>query len=407
VLKIETGLCGERRTPRLAFLVMAYYSYRVPLFEELHRHFKDRFLVITLRAPGSKRPAEAQHTGVFPRELIRGWTIRFRSHNRRIEAGAVTPFGPAIAPGLPISLLRFRPDVVISVNLSTWTLTSILLGYRTIIFWEGTFHTERTAGRLRMRLRHWMAKRASAFVTNGTLARDYVERALGIAAERIFVGGLGPQLPPQHLACVPCAKKPAPPIRFLFVGEIVSRKGVSHLLYASRLLLERGYSAKDFQVTLLGEGAERARMEQLSAQLATGDVVRFAGGVQSSNVWQFYRDCDVFVLPTVHDNWPLVAQEAMLMAKPILLSKYAGSAADLVHPGENGFTFDPKDHSELARLMARYIEQPMLVTAHGSRSRDIVQIYTPANVANSYIKAVDYVLRPSSGEGQVRRCPRA
>jgi glycosyltransferase involved in cell wall biosynthesis len=253
-----------------------------------------------------------------------------------------------------------------------------------------------------MGLRRWMAKRASAFVTNGTLARNYIERALGIPAERIFQRGLGPQLPPQHLACVPCAEQPTPPIQFLFVGEIVSRKGVSHLLHATRLLLERGYSAKDFQVTLLGEGAERTHMEQLSGQLATGDVVHFAGEVPSSEVWKFYRDCDVFVLPTVHDNWPLAAQETMLMAKPILLSKYAGSAADLVHPGENGFTFDPEDHPELARLMARYIEQPMLVTAHGSRSRDIVQAYTPTNVAKSYIKAVDYVLRPSSGEEQVR-----
>jgi glycosyltransferase involved in cell wall biosynthesis len=389
--RTEAG--GEQpRAPRVAFLAMAYYAYRVPLFEELYRYFKDGFLIIALRTPGSKRPAEAQHAGAFPRKLVRGWTLRFRFHTQRVDAGVVTPFGPAIAPGLPWSLWQFRPDVVISANLSTWTLTSILLGYRTIIFWEGTFHTERTAGRLRMRLRRWMAKRASAFVTNGTLARDYVERTLGIAAERIFQGGLGPQLPPQHLACVPCAEKPAPPIRFLFVGEIVSRKGVAHLLHATRLLLERGYSAKDFQVTLLGEGTERARMEQLSAQLATGDVVRFASGVHSSNVWQYYRDCDVFVLPTVQDNWPLVAQEAMLMAKPILLSKYAGSAPDLVCTGENGFTFDPEDHSELARLMSFYVDHPEVLTAHGSRSREIAQAYTPANVAQAYVRAVDYVL---------------
>jgi hypothetical protein len=96
VLNTETGLSEERRTPRLAFLVMAYYSYRVPLFEELHRHFKDRFLVITLRRPGSKRPAEAQHPGAFPRELIRGWTIRFQL--RRFEAGTVTPLGRQLRP---------------------------------------------------------------------------------------------------------------------------------------------------------------------------------------------------------------------------------------------------------------------------------------------------------------------
>jgi glycosyltransferase involved in cell wall biosynthesis len=393
VLKTETGLCGEPRTPRVAFLVMAYYSYRVPLFEELHRHFKDRFLVITLRAPGSKRPAEAQHTGVFPRELIRGWTIRFRSHNRRIDAGLVTPFGPAIAPGLPRSLWQFRPDVVISANLSTWTLTSIMLGYPTIIFWEGTFYTERTAGRLRLLLRRWMARRAKAFVTNGTLARDYVERALGVDNERIFPGGLGPELPPAKLLGAPAAfSGPGARVRFLFVGEIVSRKGVAHLLHATRLLMERGYSEKHLQVTLLGEGAERASMERLSAELGICHLTRFAGGVRSSEVWQYYHDCEVFVLPTVHDTWGLVVSEAMSMGKPILLSKYAGSAPDLVRTGENGFTFDPEDHSEFARLMSFYVDHPEVLTAHGSRSREIAQAYTPANVARAYIRAVDYAL---------------
>jgi glycosyltransferase involved in cell wall biosynthesis len=379
---------------RVAFLAMSYYSYRVPLFEELHRHFKDGFLVIALRTPGTKRPAEAQHAGEFPRRLVRGWTLRFPFHTRRIDSGVVTPFGPAIAPGLPRCLWQFRPNLVISANLSTWTLTSILLGYRTIIFWEGTLYTERTAGRLRLLLRRWMARRARAFVTNGTLARDYIERVLGVGNDRIFPGGLGPELPPPHLAGAPRAfGGPGAPVRFLFVGEIVSRKGVAHLLHATRLLLERGYSAKHLQVTLLGEGAERASMQRLSRELGIDDVARFAAGVRSSQVWQYYYDCDVFVLPTVHDNWPLVAQEAMLMAKPILLSKYAGSAPDLVQIGKNGFTFDPEDHSELARLMSFYVDHPELLAAHGSCSREIAQAYTPANVAQAYIRAVDCALR--------------
>jgi glycosyltransferase involved in cell wall biosynthesis len=384
----------QPQAPRVAFLVMAYYPYRVPLFEELHRKFKDGFLVITLRTPGSKRPAEARHAGRFPRMLVRGWTLRFRFHTRKIDAGAVTPFGPAIAPALARCLWQFRPDVVISANLSTWTLTSILFGYPTIIFWEGTLYTERTVGRLRLRLRRWMARRARAFVTNGTLGRDYIERVLGVEDERIFPGGLGPELPPGNLlGAAVTFGGPGARVRFLFVGEIVSRKGVAHLLHATRLLMERGYSEKSLQVTLLGEGAERASMERLSGELGVRHLTSFAGGVRSAEVWQYYHGCDVFVLPTVHDPWPLVVPEAMSMGKPILLSKYAGSAPDLVRTGENGFIFDPEDHSEFARLMSFYVDHPEVLTAHGSRSREIAQGYTPANVAQAYIRAVDYALR--------------
>jgi glycosyltransferase involved in cell wall biosynthesis len=388
------GRGEQSRGPRLAFLAMSYYSYRVPLFEELHRHFKNGFLVITPRTPGSKRSEEAQRAGTFPRKLLRSWTPSLQSHTRRIEAGLVTPFGPAITPGLPRALWQFRPDVVISANLSTWTLISILLGYPTIIFWEGTLHTERTVGRVRLLMRRWLARQARAFVTNGTLARDYIERSLRVENDRIFPGGLGPELPPPHLAGAPrVLGRPGAPVRFLFVGEIVSRKGVAHLLRATRLLMERGYSAKHLQVTLLGEGKERASMERLSSELSICDVTRFAGGVRSSEVWQYYHDCDVFVLPTVHDPWPLVVPEAMSMAKPILLSKFAGSAPDLVQIGKNGFTFDPEDHSELARLMSFYVDHPELLAAHGSCSREIAQAYTPVNVAQAYIRAVDYALQ--------------
>ena len=377
--------------PRVAFLSATYYTYRVPLFEQLNQRFKDRFVVIALQSQSDQKAWQAANAGSFTRCLIKGMVIDNRYLAKRAHGGEKTPIGPIISLGLTSALRQFRPDIVISANLGVWTLTSAVLGYPTIIYWEGTDHTERTVGKARLLLRRWMARRAVAFVVNGKQSRDYVAKALGARDDLIFEGGLGPELPPPRLAAL--VPKSAAPITFAFVGRLIPLKGVSHLLRATRILLDRGYSTNAFHIALVGDGPDRAALEELSHQLGLNDVVNFFGGVDTSEVWGFYHDCDVFVLPTLQDNWPLVVPEAMSVGKAILLSKYAGSAFDLIEIGENGFTFEPNDHAELARLMAFYINHPEAVTAHGSRSREVASKYTPAKVAQPYISAVERTWR--------------
>lgn len=43
--------------------------------------------------------------------------------------------------------------------------------------------------------------------------------------------------------------------------------------------------------------------------------------------------------------------------------------------------------------MSFYVDHPEVLMAHSSRSREIAQGYTPTNVAQAYIRAVDYALR--------------
>ena len=309
---------------RIAFLHSTFHNYRVPLFEQLNRRFGDRLIVIALASRSDQKAWQAANMGTFQRRLIKGVTIDSRYLTKRSHSGRKTPIGPIIAPGLTKALRQFKPNIVISMNLGLWTLTSIMFGYPTIIYWEGTVHTERTASKIRLLLRRWMARRARAFVVSGQQSRDYVRNTLDVPDNLIFAGGLGPELPPPDLAASVQPQKRMAPIRFLFVGRLIPLKGVSHLLRAGRALLDRGYSANDFGITLVGEGSERAMLEGLSRQLGLEDVVHFVGAVGTSEVWEFYQDCDVFVLPTLQDTWGLVIPEAMSMGKAVLVSKFAG-----------------------------------------------------------------------------------
>lgn len=58
---------------------------------------------------------------------------------------------------------------------------------------------------------------------------------------------------------------------------------------------------------------------------------------------ELYHNADVFILPTREDCFGLVILEAMCASLPVISSKYADGAFDLVAEGENGYIVDPED----------------------------------------------------------------
>ena len=370
---------------RVVYLSPTSAPYRVPIFETLYRFIGEGFTVVMLRHPRLDISRVALGMGTFPRRIIKGLSfILSRSHYR----GEGTPLWLVLSPTLPLVLTSLKPEVVISNNFNLWTLTSTLMGYPTVLFWEGTHHTERTVGPWRMRLRRWIGRRAKAFVVNGILSCSYLMEAVGVPGDRIIEGGLCPEPPPEHVRCNPRMLRSGDPLRCLFVGRMIAGKGVPHLLHAAQLLDRRLGKKGQFEILLLGDGPERSSYERLARELGIQNRVHFAGYVSPDQVWRYYEQAHVFVLPTLQDNWPLVLPEAMSTGLPVLVSKRAGSVPDLIKEGENGYSFDPEDHESLASHLEEYARNPDLVRRHGERSLEIVSSYNPERAANAFLWAV-------------------
>ena len=73
--------------------------------------------------------------------------------------------------------------------------------------------------------------------------------------------------------------------------------------------------------------------------------VYFIGKVDYDNLPNYYQSADVFVIPTLEDNWSLVVPEAMASGLPILSSVYNGCYPEYVTE-DNGWVFDPLDSSD-------------------------------------------------------------
>jgi glycosyltransferase involved in cell wall biosynthesis len=172
---------------------------------------------------------------------------------------------------------------------------------------------------------------------------------------------------------------------FGYVGRLVKRKGVRELLVAWKVFAERSAEARG-SLLLVGDGPERQALEAIARQNSLPRVA-FAGAVGYSAVAQYYALCDVLVMPTLEDNWSLVVPEAMACSKPVLCSRFNGCWPELVKDGVNGWTFDPHDPQELARLFETCSSQPNLLPAMGQASREIVEDFSPEHAAEAFHKA--------------------
>ena len=115
--------------------------------------------------------------------------------------------------------------------------------------------------------------------------------------------------------------------------------------------------------------------------------VRFAGAIPHDHLAQYYVASDVFIIPTLEDNWSLVVPEAMACGLPILCSKYNGCWPELVHDGGNGWIFDPLNREDILRVLELSLDHKKDLKRMGEKSKQIVRLFSPEKAAQSILEA--------------------
>jgi glycosyltransferase involved in cell wall biosynthesis len=114
----------------------------------------------------------------------------------------------------------------------------------------------------------------------------------------------------------------------IFVGGLVPRKACDLALRAAAPLLRSGLAT----FTVVGDGPERNRLEQLTKSLGIEKDVHFCGWLSHAEGLKQLRSADVFVFPSLRDNGAGVVFEALgTGAVPIVVD--FGGPGDIVHPG--------------------------------------------------------------------------
>jgi len=164
---------------------------------------------------------------------------------------------------------------------------------------------------------------------------------------------------------------PEDPIRLLFVGRLVERKGVEVLVRAlARLRHER-----EAELVIVGEGDREVDITRTAALEGVTRHVRMAGFVSPQRLAEEYAKCDIFVLPAVVDSrgdtegLGVVLLEAMAHGRPVVASR-AGGITDVVRDGDTGWLVDPGDAEVLASRLLEVASNPEQARRVAARGRD-------------------------------------
>ena len=169
-------------------------------------------------------------------------------------------------------------------------------------------------------------------------------------------------------------------IVFLFSGQLIERKGVDLLLRAFEELTK---SRRDMALLLLGDGPMRGSLEA-SVSPDCRELVHFVGHVDQSALPPYFHAAQVFVLPSRHDGWGVVINEACAAGLPVISTSAAGAARDLVEDAQNGFIVPRDDVSSLSDKMRFFLSNPDQVVLFGARSRNLVAGFSVQNGAKRF-----------------------
>jgi glycosyltransferase involved in cell wall biosynthesis len=107
------------------------------------------------------------------------------------------------------------------------------------------------------------------------------------------------------------------------------------------LLLEAAAIEPSLHVVVAGDGPDRERLEQVSAQRRLDGRVTFAGRVGDNELVDLYADCLAVFYAPIDEDLGLVPYEAFLAEKPVVTTADAGGPLEVVVDRENGLVCEP------------------------------------------------------------------
>lgn len=322
----------------------------------------------------------------------------------------------------------YWPKQPLAVLLAAW-----LLGIRTVMMNDSHAGTSRATGTIetlkRLLVRHLFG---AALVAGSPHRRHFV--SLGFSEDRVFTGydavnndyfaNRADEVRRQDAWFR--AKHGLPAHYFMGLGRMIEKKNFNTLIRAYELFLRKnpkaethlvlvgaGVSEMDLRILCRGLGLRVFDHEYQTAQNVPqySPAVHFYSFRQVSETPEFYALADAFIMPSRHEEWGLVVNEAMACGTPVVVSEKAGCAEDLLPAGwpggvndhyrsiveeqelntrirQSGFVFDANSSIELSRILQTLEASPELRGAMAQSCREIVQRFSCQNFAANALLAV-------------------
>jgi GalNAc-alpha-(1->4)-GalNAc-alpha-(1->3)-diNAcBac-PP-undecaprenol alpha-1,4-N-acetyl-D-galactosaminyltransferase len=176
------------------------------------------------------------------------------------------------------------------------------------------------------------------------------------------------------------------------IGRLHAVKGFDLAITAFAKLRDKH---PDWHLTILGEGPNRAELEELRSKLDLTNFVHFLGQVQNVNA--HLRQADIFVLSSRFEGFPMALCEAMACGVPVVAADCLSGPREIITDGVDGILVAMEDVDALAHGMDILMSDPVKRQQLARAAPQILERFGLEQVMNSWKEAIDEAIQHRTG----------
>ncbi len=265
---------------------------------------------------------------------------------------------PAGLPAVIAAKLTFRPCVVSFIGGDVYDPS------RPAMSWQ------------RKLVIRFVSALATKLTANNTELESRV-RAFGVKKPiEIIHYGVDPKFVPDK------TKRDPNVVKILSLSRLVPRKGLPTFIEALGIVAKK--ARFPFKVTIGSEGPLKEELRKRAKDLGIENKIEFPGFIEDSQKVALCQSHNIFVLPSLHEGFPIVSLEAMATGMAIVATNVGGIPDEVT---DNGILVPKENPEKLAKALVKLINNFELREEMGNKSRKrIEKLFTWEKVGRQYEK---------------------
>lgn len=181
------------------------------------------------------------------------------------------------------------------------------------------------------------------------------------------------------------------PIKILYLGVLIKRKGVSDLLLAIKFLKENNILNSRVHFIIAGSGSEEENLKKQADNLEIKEYIDFIGWVSGEKKNILLKNSQILILPSYNEGLPIAILEAISYGLPVIATD-VGDVSTAVKEGINGFIYQPGDINSLAKIINKITSDEEKYKKMSKMSRKIAEDYFSDETYFNRIRELYYKL---------------
>lgn len=286
-------------------------------------------------------------------------------------------------------LIKYNPDVVISAELGFRSLFSTVyckLFNRPLILWLAlSQHTERNKKGLRITVRKFLLKNSSAILCNGKSSKDYV-KSLGVNKKVFYIPCTS-----DYRIGLPKSSFNKEVKKVLYTGDLIKRKGIEEMVN-SFVKWSIRYPNESIDLIIAGDGVEKIQFEKIDSYPNIN--CQLLGRVAYEKLQELYLEVDLYLFPTLEDEWGVVVNEAFASGIPVIGSIYSQAVMELVEDEVTGWKYDPLIEDNFISTFQKALQtDTQKLQKMSSKCLEAIDKITPEKVGGNIMKAIHHAAK--------------